>query len=106
MKLYLSESDVLACLPMSKAIELLDGAFRMLAAGTAVAPHGALSKVSGPPESGRRPGIRGFLGCRPPQNNAPLQPTDPFDLFRHTISVQNRPHDLRLCPSLGSQPEH
>src|ERR1035441_6744527 len=36
MKLYLSESDVLACLPMSKAIELLDGAFRMLAAGTAV----------------------------------------------------------------------
>ncbi|MDP9055148.1 MAG: ornithine cyclodeaminase family protein [Acidobacteriota bacterium] len=36
MKLYLSESDVLACLPMSKAIELLDEAFRMLAAGTAV----------------------------------------------------------------------
>ena len=36
MKLYLSESDVLACLPMSKAIELLDGAFRMLASGTAV----------------------------------------------------------------------
>jgi alanine dehydrogenase len=36
MKLYLSESDVLACLPMSKAMELLDGAFHMLAAGTAV----------------------------------------------------------------------
>jgi alanine dehydrogenase len=36
MKLYVSESDVLACLPMSRAIELLDQAFRQLAAGTAV----------------------------------------------------------------------
>src|ERR1700733_766047 len=31
MKLYLSESDVLACLPMSKAIELVEGAFQQLA---------------------------------------------------------------------------
>lgn len=36
MKLYLSEADVLACLPMAKAVELVDGAFRQLAAGTAV----------------------------------------------------------------------
>jgi alanine dehydrogenase len=36
MKLYLSENDVLECLPMSKAIELLDQAFRQLAAGTAL----------------------------------------------------------------------
>jgi ornithine cyclodeaminase/alanine dehydrogenase-like protein (mu-crystallin family) len=36
MKLYLSEEDVLACLPMSKAIELVEGAFLRLADGTAV----------------------------------------------------------------------
>lgn len=36
MKLYLSEQDVVACLPMVKAIELVDGAFRHLAAGTAI----------------------------------------------------------------------
>lgn len=36
MKLYFSEQDVLACLPMSKAIELVEGAFRQLAAGTAI----------------------------------------------------------------------
>lgn len=36
MKLYLSEEDVLACLPMSKAIELVEGVFRQLADGTAV----------------------------------------------------------------------
>jgi alanine dehydrogenase len=36
MKLYLSEQDVLACLPMSKAIELVEGAFRQIAEGTAV----------------------------------------------------------------------
>ena len=36
MKLYLSEEDVLACLTMPKAIELLDIAFRQLAEGTAI----------------------------------------------------------------------
>ncbi len=36
MKLYLSEEDVVACLPMSKAIELLDLAFRQLADGSAI----------------------------------------------------------------------
>jgi ornithine cyclodeaminase/alanine dehydrogenase-like protein (mu-crystallin family) len=36
MKLYLSEEDVLACLTMPKAIELLDVAFRQLADGTAI----------------------------------------------------------------------
>ncbi len=36
MKLYLSEDDVLAFLPMSKAVELVEGAFRQLADGSAV----------------------------------------------------------------------
>jgi ornithine cyclodeaminase/alanine dehydrogenase-like protein (mu-crystallin family) len=36
MKLYLSEQDVLACLPMSKAVELVEGAFRHLADGSAI----------------------------------------------------------------------
>jgi ornithine cyclodeaminase/alanine dehydrogenase-like protein (mu-crystallin family) len=36
MKLYLSEQEVLALLPMSKAIELVEGAFRHLADGTAI----------------------------------------------------------------------
>src|ERR1700691_5639481 len=36
MKLYISEKEVLACLPMSKAIELVEGAFHQLADGTAV----------------------------------------------------------------------
>ncbi|MGA2712936.1 MAG: ornithine cyclodeaminase family protein [Bryobacteraceae bacterium] len=36
MKLYLSEQDVLACLPMSKAIELVERAFHQLADGSAV----------------------------------------------------------------------
>jgi len=36
MKLYLSEQDVLTCLPMSKAIELVEGAFRQFAEGTAI----------------------------------------------------------------------
>src|SRR5580692_5730197 len=36
MKLYLSEEDVLACLPMSKAIELVEQAFHKLADGTAM----------------------------------------------------------------------
>jgi alanine dehydrogenase len=36
MKLYLSEQDVLSILTMPKAIELVDGAFRGLADGTAV----------------------------------------------------------------------
>lgn len=36
MKLYLSEEDVVSCLPMAKAIELVEGAFRQLADGTAV----------------------------------------------------------------------
>lgn len=36
MKLYLSEQDVLACLPMPKAIELLERAFRQMADGSAV----------------------------------------------------------------------
>jgi alanine dehydrogenase len=36
MKLYLSEEDVLACLPMSKAIELVEQAFHNLADGTAI----------------------------------------------------------------------
>src|SRR6202034_2655879 len=36
MKLYLSEEDVLACLPMSKAIELVEQAFHRLADGTAI----------------------------------------------------------------------
>src|ERR1700742_1397366 len=36
MKLYLSEEDVLACLTMPKAIELLDVSFRQLADGTAM----------------------------------------------------------------------
>ena len=36
MKLYLSEQDVLACLPMSKAIELVERAFHQLADGSAI----------------------------------------------------------------------
>src|ERR1700752_2071529 len=36
MKRYLSEQDVLACLPMSKAVELGDRAFHQLAAGPAI----------------------------------------------------------------------
>jgi len=36
MKLYISEQDVLACLPMSKAIELVEHAFHQLADGTAI----------------------------------------------------------------------
>jgi alanine dehydrogenase len=36
MKLYLSEEDVLACLPMSKAIELVERVFHQLADGTAL----------------------------------------------------------------------
>ena len=36
MKLYITEQEVLATLPMAKAIELVDGAFRQLADGTAV----------------------------------------------------------------------
>lgn len=36
MKLYISEEDVAACLPMSKAIELVEDAFRKLADGSAV----------------------------------------------------------------------
>lgn len=36
MKLYLSEQDVLACLTMPKAVELLDAAFRQLADGTTI----------------------------------------------------------------------
>jgi alanine dehydrogenase len=36
MKLYISEKEVLACLPMSKAIELVEGAFHQLADGSAV----------------------------------------------------------------------
>jgi alanine dehydrogenase len=36
MKLYISEKEVLACLPMSKAIELVDHAFHQLADGSAV----------------------------------------------------------------------
>lgn len=36
MKLYLAENDVLACLPMSKAVDLVEDAFRRLADGTAV----------------------------------------------------------------------
>ncbi len=36
MKLYLSEQDVLATLTMAKAVELVEGAFRSLANGTAV----------------------------------------------------------------------
>src|SRR5580692_1059231 len=36
MKLYLSEEDVLACLPMSKAIELVERVFHQLADGTAI----------------------------------------------------------------------
>ncbi len=36
MKLYLSEKDVLACLPMARAMELVDQAFRQLADGSAV----------------------------------------------------------------------
>src|SRR6202051_416582 len=36
MKLYLSEQDVVACLPMSKAIELVEHAFHQLADGTAI----------------------------------------------------------------------
>ncbi|HVV47911.1 MAG TPA: ornithine cyclodeaminase family protein [Bryobacteraceae bacterium] len=36
MKLYLSEKDVLACLPMATAMELVDQAFRQLADGSAV----------------------------------------------------------------------
>jgi alanine dehydrogenase len=35
-KLYLSEADVLACLPMSKAIELVEQVFHQLADGTAL----------------------------------------------------------------------
>src|SRR5580698_782191 len=36
MKLYISEEEVLACLPMSKAVELVEQAFHKLADGTAV----------------------------------------------------------------------
>jgi len=36
MKLYFSEQDVLACLPMSKAVELVEHAFRQLADGSAI----------------------------------------------------------------------
>ncbi len=36
MKLYLSEEDVLAMLPMRKAVELVETAFHQLADGTAV----------------------------------------------------------------------
>lgn len=36
MKLYISEKEVLACLPMPKAIELVEDAFRKLADGTAI----------------------------------------------------------------------
>src|SRR4029077_9214410 len=36
MKLYLSEQDVLACLPMSKAVELVETAFRQLADGATI----------------------------------------------------------------------
>src|SRR5580658_6432939 len=36
MKLYLSEQDVVACLPMSKAIELVEHAFHQLADGSAI----------------------------------------------------------------------
>jgi alanine dehydrogenase len=36
MKLYMTEQDVLAMLPMSKAVELVDSAFRMMADGTAI----------------------------------------------------------------------
>lgn len=36
MKLYLSENDVLTCLPMSKAIDLVENAFHQIADGSAV----------------------------------------------------------------------
>jgi ornithine cyclodeaminase/alanine dehydrogenase-like protein (mu-crystallin family) len=36
MKLYISEQDVLACLPMFKAVELVETAFRQLADGTTI----------------------------------------------------------------------
>src|SRR5690348_4055247 len=36
MKLYFSEQDVLSCLPMSKALELVEEVFRQFAAGTAI----------------------------------------------------------------------
>lgn len=36
MKLYISEKEVLACLPMSKAIELVEDAFRRMADGAAI----------------------------------------------------------------------
>src|ERR1700728_103305 len=36
LKLYLSEQDVLACLSMSQAIELVEGAFHQLADGSAI----------------------------------------------------------------------
>jgi alanine dehydrogenase len=36
MKLYLSEQEVVDCLPMSKAIELVEGAFHQLADGSAL----------------------------------------------------------------------
>jgi alanine dehydrogenase len=36
MKLYISDKEVLACLPMSKAIELVEGAFHQLADGSAI----------------------------------------------------------------------
>ncbi|HYA17079.1 MAG TPA: ornithine cyclodeaminase family protein [Bryobacteraceae bacterium] len=36
MKLYITESEVIANLPMAKAIELVEGAFRELAAGAAI----------------------------------------------------------------------
>jgi alanine dehydrogenase len=35
-KLYISEQEVLACLPMAKAIELVENAFRQLADGTTI----------------------------------------------------------------------
>ena len=44
MKSYFSEQDVLACLPMSKAVELVDGAFRSLADGTAITREAALDR--------------------------------------------------------------
>jgi alanine dehydrogenase len=36
MKVYISEQDVLACLSMAKAVELVEAAFRQMAEGTAI----------------------------------------------------------------------
>src|SRR5580692_806951 len=36
MKLYISEEDVVACLSLPKAIDLVEGAFQQLADGTAI----------------------------------------------------------------------